>query len=288
MDKILLAVITASVVVAVPLSSVIMGIRFERPRFMLIKNELGEIFRYALAMFIIIPVTVALIYYFDPANKSTWEALFLISISPVIPGIVAKEREVTTDTYKKLSWYIISLLLSLFVIPISLIVVRNFFNLHFSIGYEEIALKLFLMFILPLMLGFALRHFFSKAASKIADILQTAVKYAGLVLAVSAIAVMIALFNKLTVIDIVSVIGFLVFAVSTGMIVGHRRNRTGYFLARSVMMRLPAPAIVFAQVNDTVREYLPVILLYIIADTIIGKLLEKKALKIRVNNQEAG
>ncbi|MBX7044152.1 MAG: hypothetical protein K1X85_14750 [Ignavibacteria bacterium] len=274
MTEIITKLVAIAAIIAVPATSLGMGLQFEKPHLRLLANHTGMIFRYSLAMFVVMPAIAAVLFYYDIANKAVWGGIFLVSISPIMPSIVGKTGKKDKDSLIKLAWFVIALIYSLFLIPLSLIAVKSVFGLDFDLGYKELFIKLLILFIVPLSAGFLVSIYFPASVASVLRIVNAAGKIAGLVLVVLLLIVAAVQISKLTLISVLLVLGFALLSMIVGVVLGYPERNSGYVLAGSLLMRLPAPAIIFAQINNTVQEHLPVILLYLIIGTLMYKVLD--------------
>lgn len=275
MAEIITKLVAITAIIAVPATSLGMGLLFEKPHLRLLENHTGMIFRYSIAMFVIMPAIAAVLFYFDVTSKTVWGGIFLVSISPIMPSIVGKSIQEDKHSFIKLAWFVIALIYSMFLIPLSLIAIKSVLGLDFELGYSQLIIKLLLLFIIPLSAGFLIRAMLPEKAPAIAKIVETVGKFAGLALVILLLIVAVAEISKLTLTAVLLVLGFALLALILGVILGYPERNAGFVLAGSLLMRLPAPAIIFAQINNTVQEHLPIILLYLIVGTVLYKLLEK-------------
>lgn len=274
MAEIIPKLVAIAAIIAVPATSLGMGLLFEKPHLRLLADHTGMIFRYSLAMFVIMPAIAAVLFYFDVTNKIVWGGIFLVSISPIMPSIVGKSIQEDKHSFMKLAWFVIALIYSMFLIPLSLLAIKSVLELDFELGYSQLIIKLLLLFIIPLSAGFLIRAVLPEKAPAIAKIVETVGKFAGLALVILLLIVAVAEISKLTLTAVLLVLGFALLSLIVGVILGYPEKSSGYVLAGSLLMRLPAPAIIFAQINDTVQEHLPVILLYLIIGTLMYKVLD--------------
>ena len=274
MAELISKLVAIAALIAVPATSFGMGLQFEKPHLRLLEDRTGMIFRYSLAMFVVMPAIAAFLFYYDTANKIIWGGIFLVSISPIMPSIVGKSGKEDKDSLIKLAWFVIAMIYSMFLIPLSLLAVKSVFGLDFNLGYKELFIKLLILFILPLSAGFLISVYLPAKVSSVLKVVNLAGKIAGLALVILLLIVAVVEISKLTLTAVLLVLGFALLSLIVGVILGYPEKSSGYVLAGSLLMRLPAPAIIFAQINNTVQEHLPVILLYLIIGTLMYKVLD--------------
>lgn len=275
MAEILIKILGISVLIGIPSTSFLTGLHFGKPHLRDFPMHMPVVFRYSLIMFILMPAIAVILHFADSQHKVIWSGIFLVCISPVMPMLVAKSDSGLKSSRAKMAWYIIALVYSVVLIPLILFVVREIFSFDFKLGIEAITMKLVLMFMLPMFIAFFLsaNKKLAKTAEKIIDPVN---KIAMIVLILCLLIIAIPAVIEMGALPIVLVAAFVIAAFLIGIFGGWYHKKPGTILASSLLLRLPAPAIVFAQTNGTLKEHLPVILCYVILGVIVSRIADKK------------
>lgn len=275
MAEILPVIIGIAAMVSVPTASFLLGLKFKRPHLYLLANEIPALFRFSLVIFVLMPFIAALLFHFNPANHKVWSAMFVLSISPVMPLIIDKKDGMTKYNTMMQAFFITALLYSLVLIPLSLIVIQEVLNLDFRFGTSQIISKLLTFFILPMGIGFLLQRVLSDSHIIIRAV-EMINKLATIVLLAGIFVVAVFSLSKMDPFSALLVMVFLLLALAIGFITGRFQKNLGTILASALLLRIPAPAIIFAQINNMLKDHLPFILLYVLAGAVLYMALLKK------------
>lgn len=263
MAKILLQIIGISAMIAVPASSLLMSLEFGKPNFRSLKGKTSMLFRYSLAMFIIMPA-IAVLFYFIGENNSLWIGVMLVSLAPAAPGVVKSMTKLEGDKEMTLAWFIVSIIYAVILTPLDVLVIEQVFSVDLELGFVQVFSKMFSFFLLPMLIGFLISAFLPSLIVPLKKIIGPISKIAMLLLVLALLIVAVPIIAKQGIVNILFVLGFLIIALIAGQIIGHPEKQYGPILSSSLIMRLPASAIVLAQINDTVKIHAPVIIMYMI------------------------
>ncbi len=275
MAQILLQVIGITAMIAIPASSLLTSLNFGRPHFRDLAGMTSMLFRYSLAMFIIMPAIALLMYYFGEEHKSLWTGIMIISLAPAAPGIVKSMSKLEGNQKLSLAWFLTSILYCVILTPLCLKVIEEIFAVDLDLGFDNVLMKMLTFFLLPMLAGFLICRFVPGIVEPLKKILNPVLKITMLVLVIALLIVSVSLIIKQGLTNILLTLGFLIVALLIGMLFGYPEKQHGPILPSSLLMRLPASAIILVQINDSVMLYAPVILMYVLLGTIVMAIASK-------------
>ncbi|MBK8552631.1 MAG: hypothetical protein IPL53_16800 [Ignavibacteria bacterium] len=280
MEQTLLTILGISVIVAIPTSMIVLSIEAGRPNLKKLFSDPSMLIRYFLVMFILIPALALLCFIVDPGHQTVWIAVIVISLTPASPGMLKNVTKLGGDFNMCIAWMITAIFLSLIMLPINLFTISQILNINIDLGIDDVTLKLFLMFILPLLAGFLIKRYLPALAPSIGKALDLISKIASVVLMICLliIAVPVVINNDITEILLISL--FLIISLSISHFMELPEKKYGPILSYSVILRLPAPAFVLASINGKAKIYAPEIFTFLILGLILmavyGKIFYRK------------
>jgi hypothetical protein len=143
-------------------------------------------------------------------------------------------------------------------------------NLDIDLGIGDVTLKIFFMFILPMLTGFLISKYSRQnVIQKIKKILEPVSKIAMLTLVVCLLILAVPLIISKGIVPFSLILLFILVALIISHFMGSPEKMFGPILPHSVISRLPAPAIVLMQVNNTVEVHIATVLTYTILGAVI-------------------
>ncbi len=280
MEKILLQIIGISAMLAVPTSSFVMSLEFGKPNFRELSGKTSMLFRYSLAMFIIMPA-IALLFFFVGNNNNLWIGVMLVSLAPAAPLVVKSMGKLDGNKELGLAWFLVAIIYSVVLTPLDVLIIEEVFSVNLDLGFLEVMNKMLIFFLLPMLAGFLISIFVPGWSKPLTKIIGPISKIASVVLILCLFIVAVPVIISKGISNTLFVLGFLVIALIVGQIFSYPERKQGPILSTSLVMRLPASAIVLAQINDKIQIHAPVIIMYLILGlvvmTIANKLIFKKS-----------
>lgn len=283
MKDILLIILSISVLLGVPSTTFLMGMNLGRISVYHLTKNLVMIIKYSVAMYIIMPIVALFMLFLLPGYQEIWSGLYLVSIAPAMPLILKATLRNKHESGFALMWFVIAIILSVFFIPINLGIAEVLLKLDFKLGFLKVLWKLLSLFLLPLATGYFLKHHFPDISERIKKPVNFINKTGLTALTVSFFAISIPVFLKSDPILILLVVCFLFVALIIGIIFGMNDKVNSPLLEASLLLRFPAPAIVFMQINNSVEKHAPVIVIY----TLMGLILMNLSMKFYFNKRPA-
>jgi hypothetical protein len=131
-----------------------------------------------------------------------------------------------------------------------------------------------------MLIGFLISKYLTDYAPSVLKIFELISKVATLVMAVCLLIIAVPMLIKKGIIDFILILIFQIIALTISLFLDFTRKRYGPILAYSVVLRLPAPALVLAGINDKIKIFAPEIISFaiigIIVMTIYNKLFHRK------------
>jgi predicted Na+-dependent transporter len=279
MLKTLLTIVGLSAVIAIPAQSLLLSLKAGKTHFGELFEHKKILLRYILTMFILTPFLAVIFFWIFGARDGLWVGIFVIAVTPASPGMVKKMSKLSGEHNVSIAWMITTIFLSLIFIPINLTIVQNYLDLDVNLGIEDVFLKLMLMFILPMAIGFLISEYLNKYAASLIKILDPLTKIAMLALVVSLLILSVPLIISKGIIPLLLILAFIIVALIIAHFMGSPEKLFGPILPYSVISRLPAPAIILMQINNTVEKHMSVVLTYTILGVIVMILYDKLIFK---------
>jgi len=231
---------------------------------------------FCLAMFIVMPAIALMMIFILPEYFNVWTGLFLISIAPSMPLIVDSKHLYTKYSDLSLAWFVFALLISIIFIPLNLVIAEHILKINVDLAFFPVLTKMMILFIIPLSAGFLLSYFFPDAKVSLIKVFGLISKIALSVLILVFLTVSIPLLIKTGAISLLLIFLFVVIAFFIGKIfAGLSGHKNTMLLQSSLILRFPAPALVFAQINGTIEKHAPVIITYTLLGILISILINK-------------
>jgi BASS family bile acid:Na+ symporter len=227
--------------------------------------------RSVLAMFVVLPIVAVLIALSGDLKPPVKIALVVLALSPVPPVLPPKLLKLVSDEAYVYGLLVAASVLSIVLIPVTLTILGNLLDRDIYVAPALAARTVATSVLLPIGLGLLFRHFWPKAAPRVASVFA----HVGSVLLLAALIAIIAVawrgFGAL--IGDGTLLAFIVFAL-IAMAVGHLLggpngdNRT--VLALSSAARHPGVAIAIgvALFPDHKKVIVVAVLLYLIVSSI--------------------
>lgn len=269
MAEILITILKISAVAAIPVSSLIIALKMKRIDLKEIRENRSILLKYVLCMFIISPLVAVALNYFFSEYRPVWIALLLIALSPPSAGVVEKVGKIGISKNIGLITLLAGIVLSLIFIPLTLLLLERVFNINLDLGIDDVLKKIAIIFIIPLIAGFLISYFFGKYNDVMIKILEPIAKIAMLVLVICLLILAVPIIIKGGLIPVLLVLLFQVILLVIVHFISGSEKVTGPVLPYSVLMRLPAPAIVIAQINNSVERHLSTILAFVILGALL-------------------
>jgi predicted Na+-dependent transporter len=275
MAELLLKIIGICAMIAIPAASLLTSLNLGRPHFKSLTGLTSMLFRYSLAMFIIMPTFAVLMYFLTGKDNPLWLGVMTISLSPAAPGIIKSMKKLEGNQELSSAWFLISILYCVILTPLSVLILEQVFSVDLDLGFDNVLMKMLTFFILPMIAGFLIYRFAPGIVETLKKILNPVVKITMLVMIVALLIVSVPMIMKQGLTNILLSVGFLIVALLLGLLFGYPERQYGPILPFSLVMRLPASAIILAQINNFLMQFAPVILMYILLGTILMAVAKK-------------
>jgi BASS family bile acid:Na+ symporter len=206
--------------------------------------------RSLVSMNVVAPTIAAILALTLPLDRALSTALVLLAISPVPPIGPAKTRSAGGDRSYVVSLLALSAMLSIALIPLSLIVLRTLFELPPAIAPLIVARHVAVSILIPLFAGtimHALSPVRSERASRVVGALGT------VLLVLCAVPLIIAALPRLWPVigsgGIAVIVAYCTFTLLTGHVLGGPRSDNRTVLALASAVRHPGIAIALARAH---------------------------------------
>ena len=269
MPEIILKIIGISAILAIPTQSVLLGMNAGMPYFKEFIANKKVVFKYIVTMFIVTPLIAVIFNYFFQDFRSLWIAVLIISLNPASPGMIKSMTKLSGEANISTIWMIITIILSLIFIPINLLILESVMKIQINLGIIPVVTRLTILFLIPMAAGILIKEYLPKYESMIKKIFTPVSKIALVVLIIcllyNAVPMIIAKGLSFEILLLAFIITVLIIA----HFVSAPEKIIGPILPYSIVQRLPAPAIILTQLNNTMEQHIPVIISYSILGTIV-------------------
>ena len=275
MAELILTVLKYSVILAIPASMMVLSMESEKPYLKVLYNNPKMMLRYFLVMFVLVPALALALYYFDIDNRQTWLAVLVISLSPASPGMLKSLNKINGDTKISIAWMITAILLSVIMLPVNLFIIDRFIKFKIDLGIDDVMIKLFIMFLLPMIMGFMISKFIPKAVPGLKKILGLISKVASITLIICVLIIAVPVLMNKSLVSMGLILAFLIITLGLSLLFELPKEKYGPILAYSVVLRLPAPALVLASINGMTKVYAPEIITFLLLGIILMMIYSK-------------
>ena len=275
MAELILTVLKYSVILAIPASMMVLSMESEKPYLKVLYNKPKMMLRYFLVMFVLVPALALALYYFDIDNRQTWLAVLVISLSPASPGMLKSLNKINGDTKISIAWMITAILLSVIMLPVNLFIIDRFIKFKIDLGIDDVMIKLFIMFLLPMIVGFMISKFIPKAVPGLKKILGLISKVASITLIICVLIIAVPVLMNKSLVSMGLILAFLIITLGLSLLFELPKEKYGPILAYSVVLRLPAPALVLASINGMTKVYAPEIITFLLLGIILMMIYSK-------------
>lgn len=275
MAELILTILKYSVIIAIPSSMMVLSMEADKPYLKVLYHNPKMVLRYFLVMFILVPALALALYFFDIDNRHTWMAVLIISLSPASPGMLKSLNKINGDTNISIAWMITAILLSVIMLPINLFIISKILNVNIDLGVDDVVMKLFIMFLLPMILGFLICKFIPKIVPGLMKILGLISKVASIIVIICVLIVAVPVLMNKSLISIGLILAFLLISLGLALLFELPGEKYGPILAYSVILRLPAPALVLAALNGMTRVFAPDLIAFLLLGIILMMIYSK-------------
>jgi predicted Na+-dependent transporter len=224
--------------------------------------------RFFLATFVIMPAIAIGLALLSPIPW-VWAGLALISITPPATGISEKVVRIGGDEKVGLAWQALAVPLSIFTIPLTVLLVDKFLGLSVEIGTWAVLKKILILYLLPISAGFLVRELWPAVADSLSKALKHVSTVAGLLLALLVLIIAVPVIFSQHAVNLLVVVAFVVCAILTGHLLGGPPAELRPTLAAALATRWLPPALALAGVNHSTREVAPVLITYLFAGALL-------------------
>lgn len=277
MADLILTVLKYSVILAIPSSMMVLSMQADKPYLKVLYHNPKMVLRYFLVMFILVPALALALYFFDIDNRHTWLAILVISLSPASPGMLKSLNKINGDTNISIAWMITAILLSVIMLPQNLFIISNIFNFNIDLGIDDVIMKLFIMFLLPMIVGFLISKFNPKIVPGLMKIFGLISKIASIVLVICVLIIAVPVLMNKSLVSMGLILAFLMITLGLSLLLELPGEKYGPILAYSVVLRLPAPALVLAALNGKTKIFAPEIISFLLLGIILMIIYKKTA-----------
>lgn len=269
MIQTILSVLGISVIIAIPSSMIALGLKAGRPYLKELFGKPKLLTKYFLVMFILMPALALAFYFIDPGHQQVWIAVLVISISPASPGLIKGITKLGGDSGLSTAWMITAIFLSFIMIPVNLLIIEQLLNIDVKIGIGAVIIKLLVMFIIPILIGFRICKYRPNYVSFLSEILENISKIATIVLVICLLIIAVPMIIQRGIIDFSLILLFIIVSLAITHFIESSDKMHRPMLSYSVILRLPAPAVVLAGINGMTEVFAPEILSFVITGTIV-------------------
>jgi BASS family bile acid:Na+ symporter len=229
----------------------------------------GLLARSCLAMFVITPLIAVLLVSVVDVPMTVKVAVLLMAISACAPALPKKLLKLGADPAYVRSLSIITTLLAIVTVPISLAALGAYFGRDVSVETGQVAVKITMAFLAPLLAGMVVRSVASTLAERLADPI---LKIAGVVLLVLVVLILATNFEGVMAVGwpgLATIAAMTAASLAVGHFLGgpeaHNRNA----LAVACATRFPGLGLLIASVNYPNAKPLPLVVAYGLISTLV-------------------
>ncbi len=275
MAQTILTILGISVIIAVPSSMVVLSLNAGKPYLRQLYDNPRMLVRYFSVMFILVPALALALYFFDIENRHTWMAVLVISLSPASPGMLKSLNRINGDTNISIAWMITAILISVIMLPVNLFIISKVLNINIDLGIDDVMMKLFIMFLLPMTAGFLISRFTPKHVPGLKKMFDLMSKVASISVLICVLIIAVPVLMNKSLISMGLILAFLLITLGISLLFELPGEKFGPILAYSVVLRLPAPALVLAAINGMTRVFAPDLIAYLIIGIVLMMLYSK-------------
>ena len=269
MAEILLTIIGLSAIIAIPSQSIVLGLNAGKLYFKELFSHKALLIRFIFTMFVIIPGVVVLFSYLTGNLINIWSVILIIAVAPASPGVIKNMKKLEEDQNVSIAWMILTMLLSLIFFPVILLLLEMYLGIDLKLGILDVVLKLLILFIIPMGIGFLISKYFQEKAEILKKILNPVSKAAMLALIFSLLISSVPMIISKGINPILLLLSFIIVSLLIAHLMGSPKREFGPILPYSIILRLPAPAVILTKLNNTMEIHLPVIISYTILAAIV-------------------
>lgn len=277
MAQTILTILGISVIVAVPSSMLVLSLKAGRPFIKDLFHNPAMLIRYSLVMFIIVPAIALILYYFDIENRHTWMAVLIISLSPASPGMLKNMNKLNGDSNISIAWLATSIFLSFIMLPVNIFIISSMLNVNVDLGIDDVMIKIFIMFLLPMLIGFLISKHITKIVPNTQKLFDLISKIASIVLIICVLIIAVPVLMNKSLVSLGLILAFLMISLGIALLFELPGEKYGPILAYSVVLRLPAPALVLAALNGKTKIFAPEIISFLLLGIILMIIYKKIA-----------
>lgn len=275
MAELILTVLKYSVILAIPTSMMVLSMEAEKPYLKVLFHNPKMVLRYFLVMFILVPALALALYFFDIDNRHTWMAVLVISLSPASPGMLKSLNRINGDTNISIAWMITAILISVIMLPVNLFIISKVLNINIDLGIDDVMMKLFIMFLLPMTAGFLISRFTPKHVPGLKKMFDLISKVASISVLICVLIIAVPVLMNKSLISMGLILAFLLITLGISLLFELPGEKFGPILAYSVVLRLPAPALVLAAINGMTRVFAPDLIAYLLIGIVLMMIYSK-------------
>lgn len=268
MVKLILTAVQVLVLIVVPLGAFLLGLATGRPYLRLLFAKPGVLARFFVATFVVMPVIAMGLAWLTPI-PAVWAGLALISITPPAAGLSEKVAKIGGDEKIGLAWQALAVVLSIFTIPLTLLLVDKFLGRTLELGTTAVLKKISILYLLPIIAGFLVRQLWPATADALGKVLKHVSTVGGLLLVLLVLLIAVPVIFSQHAVNLLIVVGFVACAILIGHLLGGPPPELRPTLAAALATRWLPPALALAAVNQSTREVAPVLITYLFAGVLL-------------------
>lgn len=254
---------------------IVLGLKAGRPYLKELFGNPKLLIKYFLVMFILMPAIALTFYFLDDSHHATWMAILVISISPAAPGMIKSITKLGGNSGLSTAWMITAIFISFIMIPLNLLIIENILNININIAMGAVIIKLLIMFIIPMFIGLIISKFRPMYVSFLIEIFESISKLASIVLVICLLIIAVPMIIQRGIVDFSLIFFFIIISLAVTHSIESADKKHGPILSYSVILRLPAPALVLAGINGMTEVFAPEILSFVITGTIVMAVYKK-------------
>lgn len=269
MAELVLTVLKYSVIISIPSSVLVLSMEANKPYLKVLYNNPKMLLRYFSVMFILVPAFALALYFFDIDNRHTWMAVLVISLSPASPGMLKSLYRINGESNISIAWMITAILISVVMLPVNLFIIAKILSFNIDLAIDEVMIKLFIMFLLPMSAGFLICKFIPEKVPGLMKIMGLISRISAVVLTICVLIVAIPVLINKSLLSLGLILAFLMITLGLSLLLELPDEKYGPILAYSVVLRLPAPALVLASINGMTRVFAPDLIAFLLIGFIL-------------------
>ena len=268
----LIEIVVLVLKISLLLTALAYGLKGSPADFLYVLRKPGQLLRSILAMNILMPAVAISMAVFLDLPKLVNVTLIALSVSPLAPIFPKKPLEAGGREAYVTGLMVAAGILSVILIPLTLEIIARAFHKPVAVDTKPIVVTILITVIIPMVVGFAIRHFAPNFTEKIINPLTI---FSRVLLIAAVLPILFKTFPVFLQLlgdgTILAIVAFVVIGMLIGHLLGGPEKADRTVLALATASRHPAIAMTLANANLPDHKLVPAtLLLYLLINAILA------------------